>query len=201
MSSVCKTTWHALLTADASLMCRAYLHALDATLEMPFHERNEQGAMVYNPLGMDDMEGTFEEIDLDIVDSDDEFEVGPLHLSIATPAECRELRCALLMMWDVWDAESTRATASPFHLRAEAFWCMQACPFLVQVQTCAACWFALAAEDHQEELAGFEHKSISPGLLELQVCRCTTSRPIIGIRLAWQAQKPFHSFCVKMLTQ
>ncbi|KAK9854785.1 hypothetical protein WJX84_000152 [Apatococcus fuscideae] len=56
------------------LSTRAYLHALDATLEMPFHERNEQGAMLYNPIGMDDMEGTFEEIDLDIVDSDDEFE-------------------------------------------------------------------------------------------------------------------------------
>ena len=57
------------------LVCRAYLHALDATLEMTFHERNEQGAMLYNPIGMDDLEGTFEEIDLDIVDSDDEFEV------------------------------------------------------------------------------------------------------------------------------
>ena len=82
-----ETTWRALHTSDAALICRAYLHALDATLEMPFHERNEQGAMVYNPLGMDDMEGTFEEIDLDIVDSDDELEVDPLHLNNVTCAE------------------------------------------------------------------------------------------------------------------
>ncbi len=57
------------------LVCRAYLHALDATLERPFHARDEQGVMKYNPLGMDDLEGAFEEIDLDIIDSDDEFEV------------------------------------------------------------------------------------------------------------------------------